>query len=220
MSRKIVILILATASLYSCISTQELESFVYMKYAQQSQTMRNNDYMEYDNIKLNEMDSSVKTKKLKARFIPAIIVYEWNTTIKCDLSKKQSFLTFNNYFQYYADSLNIKEKLNGQKLIISIDSIPDTFVYINEGYIENIFSAYVDASEGIYPENEKLIFSYRVVQGSNTTKSGRIEMRNVDAPLLNAWKSTKKLTWLYLDRYENNLRYNSRLAIEQLNSEL
>jgi hypothetical protein len=153
--------------------------------------------------------------------VPALVYWQWNNTIKCELSQKQTFLTFNNYLQNYADSLNIKEKLNGQKLIITIDSIPRTFVYTNKGFVVFVLVAYsVGGLEAIFPENDKLVLSYKVVQGTTQTKSGRIEVVNTDLPLKNVWKSTKKFTWFYIDQYENNLKNLSKLAIEKLENEL
>lgn len=220
-TRKILTLILATILLNSCVSTQKYSKYVNMKYAQQYKTLKSNDYIEYENIIENEIDSIVKTEKVKSLFVPALVYWKWNNTIKCELSPKQTFMTFQNHFQYYADSLIIKEKLNGQKLIITIDSIPKTFVYTNKGFVVFMLVAYsYGGLEAIFPENDKLVFSYKVVQGTTQTKSGQIEVVNTDIPLKNIWKSTKQFTWFYIDQYENNLKRMSKFAIEKLENEL
>lgn len=207
--------------LSSCVSTQKFANFVNLKYAQQNKTIKESDYIEYNNININNIDSTVKTEKIKSFFVPALVYWQWNNTLKCELSQKQAFLTFNTYFQYYADSLSIKEKLNGQKLIITIDSIPKSFVYTNKGFVVFVLVAYsIFGLEAILPENENLVLSYKVVQGTTLTKSGRIEVVNTDIPMKNARKSTKKFTWLYIDQYENNLRNMSKLSIEKLMYEL
>ena len=112
-TRKFLTLILLTTFLYSCVSNQQYANYVNMKYAQQSKTLKSNDYIENENITENEIYNVVKTEKVKSLFVPALVYWQWNNTIKCELSPKQTFTTFQNYFQYYADSLNIKEKLNG-----------------------------------------------------------------------------------------------------------
>lgn len=137
------------------------------------------------------------------------------------MSQKQTFLTFNNFFQNYADYSNIKEKLKGQKLIITIDSIPNTFIYTNKGYVVFALFAYLCASqEAIFPKNDKLVLSYKIVQETTQTKSGQIEVVNTDLPLKNVWKSTKKFTWFYINQYEKNLKNLSKLAIEKIENEL
>jgi len=74
--------------------------------------------------------------------------------------------------------------------------------------------------EAIFPEKDKLVFSYKVVQGTTQTKSGQIEVVNTDVPLKNIWKSTKKFTWFYIDQYENNLKKLCKFSIEKLENEL
>ena len=220
-TRKILTLILAIIFLNSCVSTQKYSKYVTMKYAQQCKTLESNDYIEYENIIENEIDSIVKTEKVKSLFVPALVYWKWNNTIKCELSPKQTFMTFQNHFQYYADSLNIKEKLKEQKLIITIDSIPKTFVYTNKGFVVFMLVAYsYGGLEAIFPENNKLVLSYKVVQGTTQTKSGQIEVVNTDIPLKNIWKSTKQFTWFYINQYENNLKRMSKFAIEKLENEL
>ncbi len=200
-----------------CISTKKYINYINQKCNQKNELINVNDYVEFKDTINKTTDSIVKAEKIKSYFIPAIFYWEWNNTIKCELSGKQTFNTFYYYFQCYADSLNLKDKLNGEKINISFESIPNTFIYTNKGYIVIIIIAYfMGQLEAIFPENSKLIFTYRILNGTKETKSGKIEINNINTPVKNIWKSTKKFTWMYIDQYVNNLKILSKTACKTL----
>lgn len=218
---KILTLILSATLLYSCDSTKKYANFVNLKYAQQNLKINNNSYIEYDSISNKSNDSVAKAEKVKSLLIPALIYWKWDNSVRCELSSQQTNFIIKNNFQNIADSLKIKEKLNGQKLIISIEAVPRAFVYTNSGYVIFLLFAYsAGFLEAITPENEKLILSYQVVKGTTKTKSGRIELMHSDLPMKNLMKSKKKFIWEYLDQYESNMKDLSRLSIEKIYNEL
>ena len=158
---KILSIIILINSFYGCLSNKRLAKFVNQKYDKESYITTQNDYIDYDTNKCNYSDTTIKVTKLKSYFIPALIYWEWNNTMKCQISNKQTFENFKKYFEFYADSLNIKEKLNGNKLTIRVDSIPKTFVFSNKGdFTFLLFILVYKDLEVIYPDKEKFVISY------------------------------------------------------------
>jgi hypothetical protein len=207
----------------SCISTQKYADYVNKKYNQKVNTTSfvANDYIEFDTTNFKNASNIVQTEKIKSLFIPALFYWQWNNSIKCTFSSQQSLGPFYNNFQHFADSLKFNEKLKGQRLVIQLESIPRTFVYTNKGFVIFAIVAYSTTGiEAIFPENQNLIFSYKIYNGASETKAGRIEINNTDGPLKNIWKSTKKFTWLYVDQYENNLKRLIKSACKKLENEL
>lgn len=204
----------------SCISTKRYESYVLTKYAKQDQENTKNVSLKF-NYGESKLDSNVKTEKLNSVFIPALVYWKWHNTIKCSLSEKQVYTSFEHYMQRYADSLNFNEKLKGQKLILKVDSIPNKFVYTNYGNVFFFLFAYaITETEAIIPIDGDLLLSYKLVNGAEVVKSGEVKIANSSSTLNNVWKSPKKFTWYYIDQYEQNLKALSKLAIEQIEQDI
>ena len=166
--------ILVVLLMNSCVSTQKYADYVNKKYDQKvnSKSLVTNNYIEFKAPILKHSDNTVQTEQLKSSFIPALFYWQWNNSIKCTLSSQQSLGAFYNSFQHFADSLKFNEKLKGQRLVIQLESIPRSFVYTNKGFVIFAIVAYSTTGlEAIFPENQNLIFSYKVINGTTETKN-------------------------------------------------
>jgi hypothetical protein len=137
--------------------------------------------------------------------------------LKCDLNPQVPAKIFEQEFTRLTDSLDLKSKLNGQQLELTILQIPHSFVYTHKEMAIIFIVAYVVSGlEAIYPDNRGLKVSYRVLENGEVKKTGVITVPNTEQPIKNTWKSTKKFTWTYLDQYKQNHTKITRRFFEKL----
>jgi len=212
--------------LTSCLGEKKYANFVYNKYSSQTQAADlTKDAPDYISVKadssISKLDTLVVAKKLKSQFIPAILYWQWENTIRCELDPKISIQTFNKYLFSYADSANLKERLNGQKLELLVNDLPNSFVYTRKGNSIILLIAYtVNDTETIFPENKDVKISYRLVKDNIETKKGTLLIPDETQPMQNIWKSTQKFTWSYMSQYDNNLQKLSKNVIDKILTEI
>jgi hypothetical protein len=162
---------------------------------------------------------SVKTHK--SQFIPAIIFWQWQKSISCSLPEKHQANKIESYLLKYSDSLQLEQNLNGRRIEITVDDAPANFTYTNKGNVLFLFIAYATSvSENMSPEFSDLKISYKLFKDDQVSKEGTITVLDKNEPARNAWKSTKKFTWHYLNSYENNVKAMSKEAIGKLLKEI
>src|ERR1035437_8863451 len=120
--KKLIFLLILTLLLTGCISIKKYNGFVYQKIKSysQKQTNKSNNFMQITTDSLVDFDTVSTSKKIKSLFIPAILYWQWENTIRCDLNPSFSINILRSSVESYADSVNLKEKLNGQTLELSI----------------------------------------------------------------------------------------------------
>ena len=163
-----------------------------------------------------EQTTAVKTKSL---FIPAILYWQWEEYIKCDIGRKVIMDNFTNYLNYYADSTGLIKKLKDKTLSLTIESIPKEFIY-KYGYVDIIIIVtHLDAtSEIITPQNADLKIEYNLFKGNDSLQSGIIEygtyMKEYEN---NEWTSTKTFLRQYIYDYNLYLKQLARQVCVDLN---
>lgn len=204
----------------SCVSTKRYTSFTKEKVwelQKTSQVTQKLDYLEIRTDSLIVQDSLIKVQKLKSFFIPAIFYWQSEHSLKCELSPKVPVRFFEQEFMRLADSADLKSKLNGQKIELSILQIPNSFVYTHKEKTIIFIVAYIVSSlEAIYPDNKELKIRYRIVENDENKKTGIITIPNTELPIKNVWKSSKKFTWVYLDKYKKINEKTAKDVFENL----
>lgn len=187
--------------LTSCVGSQKYSGFVHEKLSTYSPSEIN----EKDQLKIysNRLgDSSTQIVQVKNSFIPAILYWGWNSTIQCDIDDGYTTQLLSASIYKAADSLQLFEKLGDHKLEIHLDRVPGKFYYENKGHTLILLIAYtISTVESITPEPIDLVATYRIVDDQGLKSKGKIVIPNVEEPVGNVWKSTKKFTWSYLDRH-------------------
>ena len=214
-----ILTILTITLLTSCIGTKKFTGFVEPKF-QDKQTSSTNDNIMFDLTGLENKAVSVTSTKVKSQFIPAILYWQWNNTIKCEVNPAIVGQSFQENFLQYSDTLKVQEKLQGRKLEMKIEKIPNSFVYTHKGNSVILIIAYtVSDLEAIFPQEQDLVVSYKLTQNGSTIKEGRLTATNKDQPIKNVWKSTKKFTWLYIDQFKQNNKIMTKEIVEKLMTE-
>lgn len=219
MNRKI-LSILTITLLTSCIGTKKFTGFVEPKF-QDKQLISTNENIIFDLTGLENTSASITSTKVKSQFIPAILYWQWNNTIKCEVNPTIVGQSFQENFLRYSDTLKVQEKLQGRKLEMKVEKIPNSFLYTHKGNSVILIIAYtVSDLEAIFPQEQDLVVSYKLTKNGLTIKEGKLTTSNKDQPIKNVWKSTKKFTWLYIDQFKQNNKILTKEIIEKLMTEI
>lgn len=166
-------------------------------------------------------DSIAKVRKGETYFIPAIIYWGIKQSFYCELNPKIPINIFSKVCKKYADSLNFNGKLNGQRLEISINALPSRFIYKqSEDVLFLLIAGFTLSKQVILPYNNNLELTYKLYNGSEVARTGHITAIDINKPVANNWKSTKKMTLYYLGLYERNMRKLSEQCMVKLAREL
>ena len=204
--------------LAGCMGTKKYSRFVNQELSSNSNHNKDSsNIFIFKTDSLPKHDSNVTSKKIKSLFIPAILYWQWENTICCEFNSSVPTNILTSTITSYSDSIKLGDRLNGQKIELSIDRIPSTFIYTYKGYTIIFLVAYmIREIEAIYPQEEILKVRYRIMDGNKELKNGTIAINNKDKPIKNVWKSTKKFTWYYIDRYNYNIKCLSKELIDRL----
>lgn len=173
--RNFVFTLVLSASLTACLSTHELDNVVRNKISNQLTPINllDSSHWVLKTNSLQETGTPSLSQTTHSFFIPAIVYWGWENTMKCKVN--------NHYFvNMFAESLNKKtterfwkEKLKDKKLEISLDSVPNQFVYSSKGMVLFLFSAYsYSFSKGLYPDDQQFKISYRLLENNVVLKQG------------------------------------------------
>lgn len=188
--------------LSSCMTTKKYSTFVDAKTSNKTTKSEiTEDWLIVKTVKTEPIENMYDQKKNS--FVPAILYWGWNSTIDCELDIQSRINFLKGGIYKAADSLNLKEELAGKKIEISIKEVPGKFLYENKGNAIIFVIAYtVSGVEAISPYPINLEYEYNISKDGNVVIQGNGYVQNAEQPLRNIWKSTKKITWLYLDEFE------------------
>jgi len=199
------ILLFTVVFFASCVSTEKYQQIVTSKVREslaiKPTTKNENLYISVQNLPAS--DSLVNVKRIKYYFIPAIVFWAYENTLKCELSPRSVGEKI--AYLIAADPL-LSEKLIGQKLEISIEAVPNVFIYSNKGFgMFLLFYAFSSGSETLMTFGDDLKINYWISATGKDTKKGSIKVADQTEKFSNIMKSTKKFTWFFLNEYDNSL---------------
>jgi len=149
--------------------------------------------------------------------LPLLFYWQFDYMNITNLNAKLPINTFISAFQNYANAKGLKQKLNGQKLQLSIDSIPDMFVLNDREHMVWVIYAYAWDRVSFRPATTPLVVSYKIMQGSAVTKSGTVTVANTDTALyLKFLQSVRKGADQYLDQYDANIQAMAKKAVDNI----
>jgi hypothetical protein len=200
--RALIFLLFILIFLTSCVTSKKYTSFVNEKL--ETKQIDSTIDREWLIINTNQLKlNGNECRKVKSSFIPAIIYWEWNTAISCDIDQSLTVNYLKDAIYKAADSLNLIENLKKYKLIINIKSVPGQFLYEDKESVLFLIVAYiVSGGETILPTPIDFVADYEIQSENNMMLKGEIIIKNNEQPMKNIWKSTKKFTGMYLDHYK------------------
>ncbi len=154
-------------------------------------------------------------------FIPLIIFWHYESDTYTTLNAQIPIAKFVSTIQTQQNLQRINEKLNGRKLELSIDTIPQNFYrYYNYNLVFLLiyFQWYSSGYKGL---ESNMVVSYKVTGLNNEVKKGAIHVPyNVDQIKDGLFKSWTKGLSKYLEKYEDNISNMTNEFVEQLLREL
>jgi hypothetical protein len=213
------VVLITTFFFTSCVSTNKYSNFVKPKFEEFTNGTKeeNSNNITVDLSKLEIVEDIVKSEKLKSQFIPAILFWQWQNNIKCQISPQSVGNMFKSNFIYYSETLGLSEKLDNKKLEIKIEEIPSSFVYANKGYTIIFLVAYtISELEAIYPEKQNFVIKYKLQENGQAEISEEIHIVNKDIPIKNIWSTTGKFTRNYVEQFENNIKETAKETVQML----
>lgn len=215
------VLMLCITLFTGCLTAKKLDKHLAKKYTDIPEPRKNKPE---DMITIsttlapsNKISYSVtKTSKV----LPLLLYWQWKYDNTCTLNPQ---IPINNFSSTVLSQANkgLKQKLNGQKLELSVNEIPNQFTINDKAHLIFVIYAFGWDIVTIKAINSNLVVSYRIIKENTETKKGTITIAYPnDKVALGMFKSWKVATEQYLDSYDANITAMSKLFVEKLMKDL
>jgi hypothetical protein len=160
-----------------------------------------------------------ETEKKWSQVLPLIVYWHFDYRNTCTLNPQIAVNNIISAISTYGGN-RLKGKMNGRHLELSIEQIPNVFLLDDKGWL--VFPGFGAETLSIQPTVMDMIVSYRLFDTNNLeVKRGTISIGDPDKAVgLKMFHSLKKMTWEYLDHYDENITAMSRRLIDRLAAEL
>ena|SRR5689334_10662205 len=213
----------ALPALSGCLTSAKIDGWISEKYGMPPKKQKANDYMTVKMPGTTRGNAVSVTTKEKTKVIPALFYWRFHYANNSTLDPSVPFNNFNSALLSYAHSTGLKQKLNGQRLELSIDKMPTSFYYEDIDHGIFLLLYYIDWQIiFIEPKKQDITISYVLYKDSSVTKTGSISINdpNQRMYLKTFHYSGKKFVWRYLDQYDSNIQAMSKELIDKLIAEL
>jgi hypothetical protein len=220
MKQNQLLLLLAAAAVFSgCLGPAKINKWVGNHYGDSYNTPAKikADYLTVTSGLVTADQKASETKKQTKNFLPLLFYWQYDYMNTCALNPKIPVNTFRSTVQSYANSKGLKQKLNGQKIELSVDKIPNVFVLNDRGHIVWVVYAFAWDVVTFRPDSQELVVSYKITSGDSESKKGVVRVANTDKVLrLRILQSIKNATGKYLDQYNENIKAMSKAAVDKI----
>jgi hypothetical protein len=166
------------------------------------------------------MDTLSKVKKLSSYFVPAVFFWAWDRTYKCEVNNEYFVNVFSTLFKQKAEEFKLQKFLGDKKLEISLDAVPSTFIYTNNGTVLFVVVAYsYNFSEYVYSKDQEFKMSYKIKDGDNVVRADTFSFKLEDR-YANVRYTTYDLVYKYMDVLKWNFSNKSSEFIERIIEDL
>jgi len=209
----------------SCINTKKVNSWIDKEYEGSFPSkLKTSDYITLKNEApvIVSPNKTAITNKGKRKILPALVYWHWEYSAISTLNNNIPFNNLNASIITYANAKNLRQKLNGQRLELSIQKIPVTFSLADKGGLVFLLLYYF-GWENFYviPEKDDLVVSYKLFKDTTETKQGTISIASKDKEVAQKiFQGTKKMLWQYLDKYNDNVKLMGKDVVDKLIEEL
>jgi hypothetical protein len=207
--------------LTSCLTAKKLDKFVASHYNNElPKPKKSKTEITVNSGVASEGNSLSSTVHQTNSFLPLIVYWQYKHRQNCSLNPAIAVTQFTNAVNTQA-SKGLTQKLAGQKLELTVEQAPSGFAIVSNEHMVWVVYAFSWAKVFIEPDFKDLVVSYRLLQGDQPTKSGKITVKNTDKNKgIRFFQSWKSATTEYLNEYESNLTAMTRSFVNQLTQEL
>lgn len=213
---------LVSSMLCSCLTPRKIDKWTTAHYGTTiNARMKSNDYITIKTPNTSN-DIVAKTEKRKMKLVPALFYWQWEYGTITTLNQLVPANYFSSTIVPYANTKKLKDKLNGQKLELTISKMPAVFSVVDKGGLVFLVLYYIDWDRIFMdPQKQDMVINYRLLKDNVETKTGIITVADCNKPLnVKVFHSVKKTFWSYLDQYNANIQAMSKEAVDKLIAEL
>jgi hypothetical protein len=179
------------------------------------------DYLDVRSSELVWLDTLARTRTMRSWCVPAIFYWGWGKTISCDLNPSVPTDILTAGILQLADSVDLRTRLDGARLELTIEHMPSRFIYHSEMTTVYLVLAYVTtASETLRPDGEDLVVTWTTYRDTGMVKTGTITITEQDPGAGNVFRSTRHFLRAYVDQYKDHVHRMGGQMMEQLLMEL
>jgi len=208
----------------SCLGPKKVNKWADAKYGDNLKTTpkTKSDYLTITSpFTTRDSQASTDSKETK-NVLPLLFYWQFDYVNTCELNPKIPVNTLITTIPAYANSKGLKQKLNGQKVELSIDAVPSQYEIYDRGHlIWLILYAYGWDVITFRPDKKDLVVSYKITKDDAEVKKGVITIPNADKVLkLKIFQAIRKANDKYLDQYDENIKTLGKKVVDQLLTEL
>jgi hypothetical protein len=206
-----------------CLSTRRAGRLVHERLEETQSPMPavNKDYLDVRSRELVWLDTLSHTRTVRSWCVPAIFYWGWGKTITCDLNPSIPLGVLTEEIMHYADSVDLRHRLNGARLELTIENMPSRFMYNSEMTAVFLVFAYATTSaETLRPDGEELVVNWSTRSDVGVSRTGTITIPDRDPGASNVFRSTRYFLRAYVDLYKDHVRHLGKRMMDQLTEEL
>jgi hypothetical protein len=219
----ITVFLICSIFITSCIGPKKINKWVSKQYSESidAKPKMQNDYLSVSSGLVSTGTAASVTTKQTKHVLPLIVYWQMDYINTCTLNPQIPVNTFTATVLTYANTKGLKQKLNGQKIELRIDKIPNTFMLNDRGHIIWVVYAFGWDDINFKPGKQQMEVSYKIVKDNIETKKGTVSIANGDEGLeMKKLHSIKDATYQYLDQYDESIRSLGKKVIDKIITEL
>jgi hypothetical protein len=224
-SRTIIsVILLAIVSFFtSCLTSKKVDRFVGKQYNNElpkQEERKNADITVATSVNSFTADNISMTDTKTSEMLPLIFYWQWDYKNTCALNPAIAVNAFAKSVYFQANK-GLNQKLNGQKLELTVEQIPNIFAIDDKAHMIWIIYAFGWDKVSVQPDLKDLIVSYKYLQNDGSIKSGRITIKNNEQNKnLKFFQSWKSATSEYLTQYNDDIANMTKVFVTKLMLEL
>jgi hypothetical protein len=217
-------MLIATISfLTSCLTSKKIDRFVGKQYNNElpkQEKRKNADISITTSVNSYTSENISTTGTKTSDMLPLVFYWQWDYKNTCTLNPAIAINTFTKSVYFLANK-GLNQKLNGQKLELTVEQIPNIFAIDDKAHLIWIIYAFGWDKVSVQPDLKDLIVSYKYFQNDGSIKSGSITIKNnVQNKNLRFFQSWKSATSEYLTQYNDDITNMTKAFVTKLIQEL
>jgi hypothetical protein len=204
--------------LSSCLTTKKMDNIIEEYEGGLTTKLKTSDYITINTPGLLKTEAASVTAKGKDKILPLLFYWRFEWSRIPTLNSYIPIANINSTIIQYANTKKLKEKLNGQKIELTINKVPTTFSLTYRDHLAFFVLYYVQWGRVfIDPQKQDITIGYRILKDNIETKKGAITVADPSKPLdLKFLQSIKKMTGDYLELYDNMIKDMSKQFVDKL----
>lgn len=218
-----VLLLIPTIFFSSCLTSKKMDAYISDQY--NNEIPKVNKRKQVPDITFSSAlpaaTTNISTTAPHTKILPLIVYWSIDSRHTSTLNSGIAATNFCNEVNALAKK-GLTQKLNGQKLELTMEQAPATFALVDKTHAIWLL-IYAIHWDKVYiePDVKDLVVSYKLYNADNTIKTGKITVKNTENNKnLRFFQSWKSAVSEHLADYDTNVTAMTRKFVDQLMKEL